>query len=264
MLGLLRSAWAYRFFILSSIRNELVSQFARSKLGGLWMIINPLVMVAIYAFVLSAVLSAKLPGIDNKYAYAIYLTAGFLGWTLFNDLISRCLNLFVQNGNLMKKMLFPKISLPLIASGYCLVNNILLFVAIIGIFAMLGHYPSWQLLWLPLITAVVVILALGIGLIVGVINVFVRDLGQLIPIILQFLFWFTPIVYPVSIIPEHMRHWLQLNPMYPIVDAYHEILAFQRAPDLVSLAVLAGVGVLLLLMGLVMVRRASPEMVDVL
>lgn len=264
MLALLRSAWAYRYFILSSIRNDLVTQFVRSKLGGLWMIINPLVMVAIYAFVLSAVLSAKFPGIDNRYAYAIYLTAGILGWNLFNDMITRCLNLFIQNGNLMKKMVLPKISLPLIATGTALVNNLLLFAAIIGIFALLGHPPSWQMLWVPVITLVLVTFSLGIGLIVGVINVFIRDLGQLVPILLQFLFWFTPIVYPASIIPEHMRQYLLLNPMYPIVSAYHDVLAFRQAPDPGHLLIVGVSGVVLMLLGLVMVRRASAEMVDVL
>ncbi|MGQ9426886.1 ABC transporter permease [Gilvimarinus sp. F26214L] len=264
MLALLRSAWAYRHFIVSSIRNDLVSQFARSKLGGLWMIINPLVMVAIYAFVLSAVLSAKLPGIDNKYAYAIYLTAGILGWNLFNDMITRCLNLFIQNGNLLKKMVLPKIALPLIATGTALINNLLLFGAIIGIFALLGHPPSWQMLWIPLITVVLVVFSLGIGLIVGVINVFIRDLGQLIPILLQFLFWFTPIVYPASIIPEHMRHYLLLNPMYPVVNAYHDVLAFRQAPDVGHLLMIGASGLVLLAVGLIIVRRASAEMVDVL
>ena len=78
MPGMIRSLWQYRHFILCSIQNELITRFARSKLGGLWMIINPLAQVAIYALILSSVLAAKLPGIDNKYAYAIYLMAGML------------------------------------------------------------------------------------------------------------------------------------------------------------------------------------------
>ncbi len=76
MLGMLRNLWQYRHFVSSSIRNELISRFARSKLGGLWMIISPLSQVLIYALILSNILAAKLPGIDNKYAYAIYLMSG--------------------------------------------------------------------------------------------------------------------------------------------------------------------------------------------
>lgn len=264
MFSLLKSAWEYRYFILSSVRNDLINQFARSKLGGLWTIINPLAMVAIYAFVLSAIVSAKLPGIDSQYAYAIYLTAGFLGWTLFNDMISRCLNLFVQNGNLMKKMVFPKVALPLITTGTAVINNLLLFLAIVIIFTFLGQMPSLHLLWLPFITLILVLFTLGIGLIAAVINVFVRDLSQLVPIVLQFLFWLTPIVYPISIIPEEYQSVVKSNPMYSLISAYHDVLVFQQTPNLGSLLIIGAVGTALLLIGLIMVRRASAEMVDAL
>lgn len=103
MLAMWQALWRYRHFVWSSIRNELFSRFARSKLGGLWMFINPLAQVAIYALILSNVLGAKLPGTDNKYAYAIYLMAGLLGWSLLSDIIGRCLTLFIEQGNLMKK-----------------------------------------------------------------------------------------------------------------------------------------------------------------
>ena len=117
-----------RYFILSSIKTELRVKFIRSRLGGLWMILNPLAQVLIFAFVLSAVLSAKLPGIGNRYAYAIYLMAGILGWSLFAEIVNRCLTLFIDNGNILKKLVFPKIALPLIVTGSALVNNALLFL----------------------------------------------------------------------------------------------------------------------------------------
>ncbi|MDY6929817.1 MAG: ABC transporter permease [Pseudomonadota bacterium] len=264
MTGWVKSVYQFRFFIASSIRNELVNQFARSKLGGLWMVIHPLVMVAIYAFVLSAVLSAKFAGIDNRFAYAIYLTSGILGWSLFSEVVGRSVNLFVTNANLLKKMVIPKIALPIITVGAVLVNNLLLFLAILVIFAFLGHGPSLHLLWLPLITAVAALLALGIGLIVAVLNVFMRDVAQLVPIVLQFLFWFTPIVYPLNVIPEDLRGLLSFNPLLPVVTAYHNVLAFQQAPDLSSMVVMASVGLVLTCLGVWMVRRTSAEMVDVL
>src|SRR5574342_539482 len=100
MIGMLLGAWRYRYFILSSIRTEVRVRFIRSRLGGLWMILNPLAQVLIFAFVLSAVLSAKLPGVSNQYAYAIYLMAGILGWSLFLEIVNRCLTLFIDNGNI--------------------------------------------------------------------------------------------------------------------------------------------------------------------
>lgn len=205
MFGMIKGIWSYRGFIISSIKNEFISRFARSKLGGLWMIIHPLAQVAIYALILSNVLAAKLPGIDNKYAYALYLMAGILAWNLFAEIVSRCLTLFIEQGNIMKKMRFPRITLPVIVVGSCLLNNVLLFAAVMLVFSLLGHYPTLQILWLIPLVMIVVALSVGIGLVLGILNVFLRDVGQVVPIVLQVLFWFTPIVYMVNVIPEHLR-----------------------------------------------------------
>ncbi|TLX59280.1 ABC transporter permease [Stutzerimonas nosocomialis] len=264
MLALFKSLWGYRGFVLSSIKNEFIARFARSRLGGLWMIINPLAQVAIYALILSNVLVARLPGIDNKYAYALYLMAGMLAWSLFSEIVGRSLNIFIEQGNLMKKMRFPRIALPVIVVGSCLLNNVLLFVALLIVFALLGHFPNYQMVWLLPVTLVVVALAVGLGLILGVINVFVRDVGQVVPIVLQILFWFTPIVYPINIIPDHLKGWIDANPLYPIVSAYHDVLVYARPPELASVLTTAGVAIGLLLLGLFMFRRAAPEMVDAL
>src|SRR5215475_5693166 len=207
MFGMLLRAWRYRHFIFSSIKNDFLSRFARSRLGGLWMVIHPLAQVVIFAFILSAVLASKLPGIDNRYAYALYLMAGMLAWSLFTELVSRSLTVFVDNAGLLKKMMFPRICLPLIVSGSALVNSLLLFVAILAVFALLGHQPGWSLLWLPVLIVLNVMLGAGLGLLIGVFNVFRRDVGQVVPIVLQFWFWFTPIIYMPTVLGERYRHW---------------------------------------------------------
>ena len=259
-----RDLYKYRNFIIQSVRNDLISRFSRSKLGGLWAILNPLSQVLIYALILSNVLAAKLPGVDSQYAYAIYLMAGLLGWTLFNEIVGRCLNIFIEHGNLIKKMSFPKVALPAIAVGSCLINNLFLFISMLGIFALLGHQFNMAMLWLIPLTLVVVVFSLGIGLILGVMNVFLRDIGQVTPIILQMLFWFTPIVYPITIIPEAYRHWLNLNPMYPIIDAYQQILVYGNSPQWGGVLIILAVGIILSIVGLFMFRRSSAEMVDAL
>lgn len=264
MSAILRSLWQYRFFVLSSIRNELVTRFARSKLGGIWMIINPLAQVAIYALILSNVLAAKLPGGDNKYAYPVYLMAGLLAWTLFNEIVGRCLNLFIEHGNLMKKIQFPHITLPAIVVGSNLVNNALLFIAMLGIFLLLDWQFSSAMVWLLPLTIILTGFALGVGLVLGVINVFLRDLGQVVPIILQVLFWFTPIAYPAEIIPQSYRYCLILNPLYHFTSSYQDILVYGRPPSISGMTVLCALSVLLLLLSLFLFRRSSEEIVDVL
>lgn len=263
-MGAFNSLWAYRHFVLSSIRNELVSRFARSKLGGLWMIINPLVQVAIYALILSNVLAAKLPGVDGQYAYAIYLLAGLLAWTLFNEIVSRCTSLFIEHGNLLKKMSFPRITLPAITVGASFFNNLLLFIAMLGILLLLGHQFSPVIFWLLPLSIIVMAFGVGLGLILGVLNVFLRDVGQFVTIALQMWFWFTPIVYPATIIPEGYRHLLDFNPMYPLTNAYQQVLVYGKSPDVADILVTGGIAIALSVIGLFLFRRASEEMVDVL
>ncbi|MER2299273.1 ABC transporter permease [Pseudomonas promysalinigenes] len=262
MLGMFRGVWDYRGFILTSIKNEFISRFARSKLGGLWMIIHPLAQVAIYALILSNVLGARLPGIDNKYAYALYLIAGILAWNLFAEIVGRCLTVFIDQGNLMKKMRFPRIALPVIVVGSCLLNNLLLFAAVMVVFAVLGHAPNMQMIWLLPLTLLVVALAVGIGLVLGVLNVFLRDIGQVVPIVMQVWFWFTPIVYSVNIVPEYLKGTLDVNPMFPIVTAYHNVLVYKQAPEVTELGLVLAIALGLMAVGLFLFRRASAEMVD--
>lgn len=264
MKEMLYAAWRYRLFILSSIRNDFVVRFSRSKLGGLWVIIHPLMQVFIFALVLSEILAAKLPGIENKHAYALYLMAGMLGWSLFSDTVSRCLTLFIDNGNLMKKMAFPRICLPLITAGSVVVNNVLLFAAILVVFAILGHFPDTAVFWVPLLMILTLALGLGIGLILGVVNVFMRDVGQVTPVLLQILFWLTPIVYTLTTLPQDFRDWFSINPIYPLVASFQNALVFGQAPQwehMSSLVIIAGAT---LVLALFMFRKAAAEMVDAL
>jgi homopolymeric O-antigen transport system permease protein len=264
MKDMLLAVWRYRNFILSSIKNELRLRFVRSKLGGLWMIIHPLTQVLIFALILSEVLAAKLPGIDNKYAYALYLMAGTLAWSLFSETIGRCVNLFIDNGNLMKKMAFPRICLPFIAAGTTLATNLLLLVAIFAVFAVLGHFPDHHVLWLPLLILITLLLSMGIGLTLGVLNVFMRDIGQVVPVVLQALFWLTPIVYNINMLPEATQAWFRKNPLFPLVASYQNVLVYGKPPLWGELAQILGISIVLLLVALVIFRRASPEMVDAL
>jgi lipopolysaccharide transport system permease protein len=261
---MIKAAWRYRYFILSSIRNDLRIRFIRSKLGGLWMIIHPLSQVLIFAMILSNVLAAKLPGINNKYAYALYLMAGTLGWSLFAETLSRCLTIFIDNGNLMKKMAFPRICLPLITGGATLINNLLLMVAIFGVFAVLGHVPDVHVLWLPILIAINLLLSVNVGLVLGIFNVFMRDVGQVIPVVLQILYWLTPIVYNVNMFPESKRHLFFLNPLYSLIKSYQNVLVYGASPEWASLAVLVLASLVIMFIALVIFRKASVEMVDVL
>ncbi len=256
--------WQARYFIRNSIRNEFITRVVRSRLGLVWIVLYPLAQVAVYAFVLSVVMSAKLPGLEGAYAYPLFLTAGILAWSLFMEVVTRCLNLFIENGNLLKKMVFPRLALPLIVSGSALLNSLLLFLSVLVIFALLGHAPGWHIAWLPLLTLLMLALALGLGMTLGMLNVFIRDIGQVVAIALQFGFWLTPIVYSIELLPENSRHLLYFNPLTAIVQAYQSVLVYGRAPDIHALIYPAICAVIALALAIFLYRRGIDEVVDVL
>jgi len=261
---MLLAIWHYRHFILTSIKNDLRTRFARSRLGATWMILQPLAQGVIYAVVLGRVLGTKLPNTTNEYAYVIYLLAGLAGWTLFAELITRCLTIFVDNASLLKKMVFPRICLPLIVSGSSLLNNLFLLIATLGIFIAVGNYPSWMWLWLPVLIVVTVLFGLALGLILGVLNVFIRDVAQVMNVIMQLWFWLTPIVYAIGILPGHFALVLRLNPMYAICSSYQQVLLWGNPPHFKTLGAIVVVSLVLLGIGMSLFRKASPDMVDVL
>lgn len=261
---MIRAIWEYRFFILSSIKTEFKSRFARSKLGGFWMVLHPLAQVLVYALILSQIMRAKLPEVDSQYAYPIYILSGIVGWTLFTEIVNRLLTVFIENGNLLKKMAFPKLALPLIVIGSSTINFAILFVMMYVVFGFLGHLPFHSIYWMPLLVLLTIALAVGIGLFFGVINVFIRDVGQVMNIILQFWFWLTPIVYMSSIVPEKFHWLLMLNPVTGIVMGYQNVLLYDKAPDLSLLIYPSIVSIIFLSLALFVYKKANEDMADVL
>lgn len=264
MKSMFMALWAYRHFVVSSIRNDIRTRFARSRLGALWMILQPLAQSAIYALVLSQVLAARLPGSTSAYSYAIYLMSGMVAWALFSELVLRSMAMFVENAAIMKKIMFPRICLPAVTVGSALLNNVLLMLATLFIFALIGHWPSASVAWLPVLVLVTVSFGMALGMIIGVLNVFVRDVGQAAGVILQLWFWLTPVVYMIDIVPASLLKYFTLNPMYHVVSGYQAVLYQGAAPQIQSLLVITLGSVLLLLFSLFLFRRAAPDMVDVL
>lgn len=264
MKEMILAVWAYRFFIISSIKTEFRSRFVRSKFGGLWIVLHPLALVLIYALILSQIMTAKLPDVASQYAYPIYILSGMVGWTLFSEILGRSLTVFIDNGNLLKKMSFPKLTLPLIVIGTALINFSLIFILMFVVFGFLGHLPYHALYWILLLVVVTVALSAGIGLFFGVLNVFIRDIGQVMTIVLQFWFWLTPIVYMSSIIPQKYHALLMLNPMTGITMGYQNVLLYDKTPDLSILVYPSIVAFVFLALAMVLFKKASEEMADVL
>lgn len=261
---MISAIWRFRHFIMAAIIGELRVRFAASSVGALWFVLNPLAMATIYALVLSSVLKVRMGDVDNSAAFAIYLMAGIASWGLFQEIASRCLSIFVDYGNTMKKIAFPRIALPVIVLGGALLNHVLLLAATTVVFLFFGHFPSAVWVLLPLATLMTAGLAFGLGILLGVFNVFARDIGHVMSVVFQILFWMTPIVYRLDALPPPMQFVVGLNPMTPLVGFYQDVLLFGQMPSFQRLIYPAIVAASLLTLSLMVFRRASSELVDAL
>jgi lipopolysaccharide transport system permease protein len=262
MIKFWRPIWAYRGFILGSIQREFQSKYRNSLLGSAWTVINPLAMIVVYTVIFSQVMRAKLPDVDSVYGYSIYLCAGVITWGLFAEIITRSQSMFLDNANMLKKLSFPRITLPLIV----VLNAVLNFAIILSLFLLFlllsGAWPGWASLALIPVLLIQIILATGLGMVLGVLNVFFRDVAQFFGIFLQFWFWLTPIVYPANILPSSVKPWMVLNPMYPLISSYQGIFVQGLWPDWTDLLGPLALGLLLCVAGLKLFQSHSGDMVD--
>lgn len=259
---MLGGVWRYRGFIAGSVRREFQAKYRNSLLGAAWTILNPLAMILVYTVIFSQVMGNRLQGNSGHFAYSIYLCAGVLTWGLFAEIATRGQNVFLENANLIKKLQFPRICLPIVVVLNAFVNFAIIFGLFSVFLAFSGNFPGWAYLALLPVLAVLMLFAIGLAMVLGVLNVFFRDVGQFFTILLQFWFWFTPVVYPVSALPREFRAWLALNPMAALVQACQDILLDGRLPNWPSLLPAALLALLLCALGLHLFRRRAGEMVD--
>lgn len=257
-----RPVWAYRGFILGNVKREFQLRYRNSLLGAAWTVLNPLAMIVVYTVIFSQIMRAKLPGVDNSFGYSIYLCAGILTWGLFAEITNRSQNIFLENANLLKKLSFPRLCLPVTVVATALLNFFIIFGLFLIFLVVSGNFPGVALLALIPVLAIQIAFSVGLGMVLGVLNVFFRDVGQLFGVVLQFWFWMTPIVYPATILPERIQQVLALNPMTGLMSAYQTILVRGELPNWHALWPVAVLALLLCIWGLRLFRKHAGEMVD--
>lgn len=261
-MDMLRALWAYRGFILGNVKREFQLKYRNSLMGAAWTVINPLAMILIYTVIFAQVMRAKLPGVDSTFAYSIYLCAGVLTWGLFAEITSRAQNMFLENANLIKKLSFPRLCLPMTVVANAGLNFAIVFGLFTAFLLVSNNFPGWPYLALIPVLMIQIAFAIGLGISLGVLNVFFRDVGQFFGIFLQFWFWLTPIVYPANILPERVKPLMALNPMSGLTSAYQTILVHGQGPNWTDLWPVATLAVILCMLGLHLFRKHAGEMVD--
>ena len=205
---------------------------------------------------------AKLPGIDDTMAYGLFVCAGLLPWLYFVELLSRFPNIFIEQAALLKKVSFPRITLPVIALCSATINFLIIFGLFMAFLLITGRFPGWVVLgYIPLLL-IQQMFVVGFGVMLGSMNVFFRDIGQFINVILQFWFWFTPIVYALTMVPEKAQKILPFNPMTGFIQAYQKIILYGTWPDLLNFKLHFSGALIALVIGFFVFHKLADEMVD--
>tara|TARA_R110001592_G_scaffold363300_1_gene683450 strand:- start:32194 stop:32982 length:789 start_codon:yes stop_codon:yes gene_type:complete len=224
----------YSFFgELSSSRNvlwqlvaqQLILRYRRTALGYLWTLINPLLMMSIMALVFSTLFNADLK------TFAVFLFTGMIPWNFFSSVVTQSGTSFINNEGLIKKIYLPKIIFPLSITSALLIDTIFSFFALFIIILILDSPLSWALLFIPIAFLLLFVFTLGIGLITSIATVYFRDLQYVILIIMQALFFLTPILYKPEALKGKVAWLITLNPVVPFIDLFRAPLYLGSLPS---------------------------------
>lgn len=243
MFNVFKSLYKYRELLKTNIKKEVRGKYKNSFLGVLWSFLNPLLQIVVYAVVFQLILK------NPQENYAIFICCGLIPWTFFSSAVSRAAFTMVENGNILKKVYFPREILPISVVTSETVNFLISTIIILGFVIFGGLGISKYIIFYPLVLLAQYLILIAISFIVSSISVYVRDLQHLIGVALQLLFYAAPIVYSPSTIPQEFQWILAWNPMAYVINGYRDIFYYQTMPDIGALVALIGISIVLCIIG---------------
>lgn len=251
-----KNLYEYRELLKSSIKKDVGGKYKNSVLGVLWSFLYPLLQIAVYAIVFPLIMRS------NMENYTVFVCCGLIPWNFFSTAISRSSFTMIENGNILKKVYFPREILPISVVTSEAVNFVISTIIILAFVLGTGMGLTWYVIFYPVILLIQYILLIGISLFVSSITVYFRDLQHFIGIALQLLFYATPIVYATNIIPESYQWILRLNPMTFIIDGYRSIFYYQQQPDFISLGITLLVSLILCVVGYLLFSKLQKKFAE--
>jgi lipopolysaccharide transport system permease protein len=252
--------WQYRELLYAFVGRELKIRYKQTAIGVSWVILQPLIMMAIFTVIFGRL--AQIPS-DGVW-YPVFALTAIIPWNFFAQAISRSATALVGNANLVSKVYFPRMVLPLSMVVAPMVDLALSLVLLFGLLIYAGIPLTLKILTLPAFILVAMLTAMGISFFISAANVKYRDVGHAIPFVIQIWMFVSPIVYPVSLVPEHWRWLYGLNPMAGVIEGFRWALLGQTAPDLILLAESCLVLLAVLCASLVYFSRMERQFADVI
>ncbi len=212
-----KDLWRYRelFYILSW--RDIKVRYKQTVIGAAWSVIRPLLTTIIFTLVFSRIAKLENPSLAP---YGLMVFAGMLPWQFFSNALSESSNSLIGNANLISKVYFPRMIIPASSVITSMVDLGISFIIMIGMFIWFQFVPSWHIIFLPLFILLAFLCSFGIGLYLTAVNVKYRDFRYIIPFIVQFGLYITPVGFSSSVVPERWKIWYALNPMVGIIDGF--------------------------------------------
>jgi ABC-type polysaccharide/polyol phosphate export permease len=254
----------HRRTIEALVRRDLRARYVSSVMGLSWAVVQPLALLALYTFVFSHVLRLRLGGVDSTGAFALYLFCGMLPWLAFAEGLTRSASVLLEQAHLIKKVVFPSEILPPYVVVAALAIELVGLGVLLAAVAVFRGGVGWPLLLLPAVLVLQFLFTVGLGWVLASVNVFLRDVGQVLGLALTVWMFVTPIFYPAELVPPRFRWILDVNPMYYVVEAYRALVMDQRLPDPAHAAALAAMALVAFVAGHWVFRRSKHAFVDVL
>lgn len=241
MFAHLKELYRYRDLLLTLALRDIKVRYRQTLLGVGWAVLQPLAFMVILTVVFGKFGKVSSDGTP----YPLFSYTGLVPWTLFATGLSLSVNSVAANMNLVKKIYFPREVFPMGAVMGCFVDFLVASTLVGGLMAVYRCPVSVQLLWLPWLLAIEVGFLVSIALLASAMNVFYRDVKYLVPLGVQLWMFVTPVIYPVSKVPEALRPWYMLNPMAVVVDGVRRVVLHGQPPELQPLLMATGLVLLL-------------------
>ena len=255
----LRELWDYRELLYFFVWRDVKVRYKQTAIGAAWVLLQPLLTMVIFTMVFGKF--ANMP--SNGLPYPIFSLVALLPWTYFARSLNQSILSVVGNANLITKVYFPRLLLPIAAVVSGLIDFAISFVLLIGMMIWYHMVPDWEILYLPLFIILTMLTALSVSLWLSVMNVRYRDVGQAVPFLVQIWMFASPVAYAVSAVPERWQPLYSLNPMAGVVEGFRWALTSSESPPLMAIVISTIMVLALLYAGLVVFKKMEDTFADI-
>lgn len=259
------SLWRNRALISALIKREVIGRYRGSALGVLWSFFNPLLMLMVYTFVFSVVFNARWSGgVGSKTEFALVLFAGLLVFNIFSECVGRAPSLILSNANYVKKVIFPLEVLPWISLGSAMFHAAVSFGVWLLFYFVFFGVPHLTVLLFPLVILPIILMVMGFSWALASLGIYLRDVGQVISLVITVAMFMSPIFYPLSALPARVQPLLKFNPLTIGIEQARDVLVWGRVPGLLTYMIFLVISILIAWLGFAWFQKTRRGFADVL